>query len=345
MSIKLEKLKSGSYRARKTYKGVTYRVTFDYKPTQKEIMQALAAEMDKIQGSGQRMTFQVAAEKYNDSKSNVLSPSTIRGYASIIRNISPKFSKMLLSDITAADVQKEINRYSKNRSPKSVKNMHGYVSAVLAMYSPNTKLSTTLPKNYKLEDYIPVDKDIRAILEAVKGTKYEVPFWLGVFALRRSEICALTMNDIDGNRVTICKAKVLDKDNNWVIKQITKNEEGMRTITVPDFLTDMIRKQGYIYQGHPNTLLEHLNKVQDNLGIPHFTFHKLRHYYASMAHSIGIPDAYIMSTGGWKTDGVMKTVYRHALKDKKKNMEGIAISYIEKNLATNLATENEKARI
>ena len=31
MSIKLEKLKSGSYRARKTYKGVTYRVTFDYR--------------------------------------------------------------------------------------------------------------------------------------------------------------------------------------------------------------------------------------------------------------------------------------------------------------------------
>ena len=345
MSIKLEKLKSGSYRARKTYKGVTYRVTFDYKPTQKEVMQALTAEMDKIQGAGQRMTFQVAAEKYNDSKSNVLSPSTIRGYTSIIRNISPKFAKMLLSDITASDVQKEINLYSENHSPKSVKNMHGYISAVLAMYSPNTRLFTTLPKNNRHEDYMPVDSDIKAVLETAKGTKYEIPFWLGVFALRKSEICALTMDDINGNQLTICKAKVLDKNNNWIIKHITKSEQGMRTITIPDFLSDMIYRQGYIYRGHPHMLLEHLVKIQDELGIPHFTFHKLRHYYASMAHSIGMPDAYIMAAGGWKSDGVMKTVYRHALKDKKKNMEGMAVSYIEKNLATNFATKNEKARI
>lgn len=98
--------------------------------------------------------------------------------------------------------------------------------------------------------------------------------------------------------MTICKAKVLDKDNNWIIKQITKNEEGMRTIAVPDFVTGMIRQQGYIYKGHPNTLLKHRTKIQDSLGIPHFSFHKLRHYYASMAHSIGMPDAYIMAAGG-----------------------------------------------
>jgi hypothetical protein len=35
-----------------------------------------------------------------------------------------------------------------------------------------------------------------------------------------------------------------------------------------------------------------------------------------MSHSLGIPDAYIMKSGGWKTDTVMKTIYRHALNDK-----------------------------
>ena len=345
MSIKLEKLKSGSYRARKTYKGVTYRVTFDYKPTQKEIMQALAAEMDKAQGMKQRMTFLTAAEKYNDSKSNILSPSTIKGYSAIINSISPKFKAMLLSDVTAEIVQKEINAYSKDHSPKTVKNMHGYISAVLSLYSPNTRLFTTLPKNNKKEEYIPVDGDIQAILEAVKGTKYEVPFWLGTLGLRRSEICALTLDDISENQITICKAKVQDKNNCWIIKPMTKSEDGMRTITVPGFIIDLILRQGYVYKGYPNMLLKHLHKIQEQLEIPRFSFHKLRHYYASMAHSIGIPDSYIMAAGGWKSDGVMKTVYRHALKDRQKDMESKAVSYMENNLATNLATKIEKARI
>lgn len=46
--MKIEKLPSGSYRIRKMYKGQMYAVVFDEKPTQKEAMQAMAAELDKI---------------------------------------------------------------------------------------------------------------------------------------------------------------------------------------------------------------------------------------------------------------------------------------------------------
>jgi hypothetical protein len=35
-----------------------------------------------------------------------------------------------------------------------------------------------------------------------------------------------------------------------------------------------------------------------------------------MSHALGIPDSYIMKSGGWKTDTVMKNTYRHALSDK-----------------------------
>ena len=52
--------------------------------------------------------------------------------------------------------------------------------------------------------------------------------------------------------------------------------------------------------------------VQTRLGLPHFSLHKLRHYFASSSHAMGIPDAVIMSMGGWKTEIVMKSVYRHA---------------------------------
>ena len=76
--MKIEKLPSGSYRIRKMYKGKMYTVVFDRKPTQKEAMQAMAAELDKVQESHESMTFKIAAERYIESKRNVLSPSTIR---------------------------------------------------------------------------------------------------------------------------------------------------------------------------------------------------------------------------------------------------------------------------
>ena len=58
----IEKLPSGSYRATIMEHGKRYRKTFDHKPTQKEVLQALAAEMSaKPKKTG--MTFSAAAGK------------------------------------------------------------------------------------------------------------------------------------------------------------------------------------------------------------------------------------------------------------------------------------------
>ena len=85
-----------------------YTVTFDHKPTQKEAMQAMAAELNKVQTKHESMTFRAAAEKYMASKKNILSPSTIRGYATIIKQIPETFLAKNIYDITALDVQELI---------------------------------------------------------------------------------------------------------------------------------------------------------------------------------------------------------------------------------------------
>lgn len=327
--MRIEKLKSGSYRIRKMYKGVTYTVVTDYKPTQKEAIQLLAAEMDKAATPKQRMTFKTAAEKYIETKTNVLSPSTIKGYHTIIRAMSDQFKSMAISDVTSVDVQKEINAYSKGHSAKTVRNMHGFISAVLAMYTPNTILNTTLPVYIKEDPYIPTDSDIKALMKKAKGTKYEIPLILATFGLRRSEICALTMDDISDGIIRINKAKVQDSNGEWIIKE-TKTATGTRTITAPKEVTDKIKAQGYVYQGYPGNILKFMSRTQDELGLPHFSIHKLRHYYASVSHSLGIPDAYIMHSGGWKSDNVLKNVYRHALTDKQTEMEKVSGDYIKK---------------
>lgn len=314
--MKIEKLPSGSYRIRKMYKGKTYSVIFEGKPTQKEAMMAMAAEMEKIQEKQhQSLTFKTAAEKYIESKQNVLSPSTIRGYNGIIRLISDAFLSRNVYDITSLDVQKEINRFSKDHSPKSVSNQHGFISSVLSMFCPNLKLTTTLPQKVKNEPYIPSDEDIRRILEYAKGSEYEIPLVLACYGLRRSEICALTPDDIEGDVLKISKAKVLDENKNWVIKT-TKTTSSTREIIIPKDIADRIKYRGYVYNGYPNCITKYLERAENELKIPHFTMHKLRHYFASKMSALNVPEADIMRMGGWETDHMMKSVYRHSMIEK-----------------------------
>lgn len=319
--MKIEKLPSGSYRIRKMYKGTTYTVITDYKPTQKEAMQLMAAELDRIKVKYEKMTFEDAAREYIDIKINVLSPSTVRGYYTIIKMLSDKFKYIYIQDITARDVQEEINRIAKERTPKTVRNYHGFISPVLELYCPYLKLNTTLPQKIKNKPYIPSDDDVKKIMKAIQNTEYEIPIILGCYGMRRSEICALTLDDIDGDVVKINKAMVLNQNEEWVIKFTNKSSAGTREIIIPMYIADRIRQKGYVYRRNPNTITEYLEKIEADLEIPKFSLHKLRHYFASKLSAMGVPEADILKLGGWESDYVMKSVYRHALEDKQQKAQ------------------------
>lgn len=318
--MKIEKLPSGSYRIRKMYKGKIYSVTFEHKPTQKEAMQAMAEELDKVQEKHTSMTFKTACEKYIESKRNVLSPSTITGYNAIVRQISVLFLQKNIHDITALDVQIEINRMAEKCSPKTVRNYHGFISAVLGVFCPNLKICTTLPQKLKNEPYIPSDDDVRRILEHARGTEYEIPIILACYGMRRSEICALTLDDLTGDTLIINKAKVINENKEWVIKT-TKTTASTREVIIPIDIADKIREKGYIYNGYPNCITKYLERIENELGMPHFSMHKLRHYFASKMSAMNVPEADIMRMGGWETDHVMKGVYRHSMEDKNKTIQ------------------------
>lgn len=324
--MKIEKLPSGSYRIRKMYKGKTHTVVFSYKPTQKEAMQAMAAELDKVQhGRHDELTFKAASEKYIESKKNILSPSTIRGYSGIVRQISNAFLDNNIYDITTLDVQSEMNRIAGYCSPKTVRNHHGFISAVLGAFRPDLKLNTTLPQKVKRDPYIPSDDDVKKILGYAKGTEYEIPIILACYGMRRSEICALTPDDINGDIVSITKAKVQDENLEWVIKT-TKTTASTRDIVIPMEIADKIRAKGYVYNGHPGEITKFLAASQKKLGIPLFSIHKLRHYFASKMSAMNIPEEDILRSGGWETAYVMKGVYRHAMEDKNKDAQRAAAS-------------------
>lgn len=318
--MKIERLPSGSYRIRKMYKGQMHTIVIDHKPTQKEVIQLMAAELDKARGRFERMTFGAAANEYIDSKRNVLSPTTIRSYDTILRMLSPAFLAKNIYDITVRDVQNEMNQITKGRSPKTVRNYHGFISSVLGVFCPHLKLNTTLPQKVKNKPYIPSDDDIRRILEYAKDSEYEIPIILACYGMRRSEICALTLDDIDGDIITINKAMVMDEHQQWVIKT-TKTTASTREIIIPMEIADRIRQKGYVYRRSPNSITEYLEKAEANLGIPQFSLHKLRHYFASKLSAMNVPEVDILKLGGWESDYVMKGVYRHAMEDQQQKAQ------------------------
>lgn len=318
--MKLEELPSGSFRAQKMYKGVRYRITFDHKPTEKELTIAFAEKMQD--NTGERGSFEKYATEYIQNRINVISPATVRTYQRKIKQLSDTFKAKNLYDITGEDVQKEINTFSLDHEPKTVASLHGFIASVMGVYRPNFVLRTKLPQKIIKDRYLPSEEDIKAILETTKGTEDSIAFQLGILSLRRSEICALTMDDLQDNELHIHRNLVYNEHNKWVVKDTPKTDASNRKIYLPDSLVEEIKEQGYFFKYTPKKLNEHLHKYQKALNIQPFRFHDLRHYFASYAHSMGIPDADIMAIGGWQTDNVMKRIYRKSLEDsKKKSME------------------------
>lgn len=310
----IEKLPSGSYRVKQYYNGKRYSITIDHKPTQKEAAEIVVY---LLQGATQlKGSFKEYAIKYVDLKENILSPRTIREYRLLIERIPEWFLYTQLNDIGQECVQRLVNELSIDKSPKTIRTYHGFVASILALYRPSITLRTTLPMAVKKEPYIPTVDDVKVIFEHAKNTQYDIALKLGCMGLRRSEICALTIDDLsDDDVIHVNKAMVQNTSGEWVIKS-TKTTESTRDVPINHELAEAIRQQGYVFNGYPGTISNFLMRVQKKNNLPHFSLHKMRHFFATQLLDMGVNQKDIMALGGWKTDSVLKSIYQHSIKAK-----------------------------
>ena len=333
------KLPSGNYRCRvylgkvdgkDSYKSFTA-------PTKKEAERLAVNFLDDYSNNKRKkktkdITFEDALKEYIELKEQVLSPSTIRGYKSLQRNFAekfPHFYKSKLCDITQEDIQLLISTLAVKNSPKTVRNYHGIISYILGS---EMVIKTTMPQKTIPDLHVPTDDEIKTLIKAVADTELEIPVLLGAFCMmRRGEICGLSLDDLDykTNTIHIHHSLVIDNDKEWKLKA-PKNSTSDRFVNVPDFVMDKIKEKGYITKYSPDNISSNFSRVLKRNGITHFRFHDLRHYSASIRHALNIPDAYIMAEGGWKSDAILKSVYRHAMKDKNNVMQKRATKHFSK---------------
>lgn len=345
---KAKKLPSGSWRVL-VYTGTDANGKRQYKSftaSTKREAEYLAAEFTAKRKApvSSDMKLAEAYRKYIEIKINTISPTTAREYQHAASRDFPELMQLRLSQITQEKVQSAVNAMAAAHSPKSVRNAHGLLSAILRMYAPDIRLSTRLPQTKRAEIHVPVGQEIETLIRSIAGTELEKAVLLAAFgSLRRSECCALLRSDIDGDTITVSKAMVWTSNCEWVIKQ-PKSTAGYRSLKLPKFVIERITvgESDRIVNLVPTTVTNYFHKAVIAAGLPHMRFHDLRHYQASVLHAMGVPDKYIMERGGWRTDSTLKNIYQHTMSDRRKAIEDDICARFDQTYATQNATRDEK---
>lgn len=342
---KAVRLPSGSYRvqvyAGKDASGKRQYLSFT-RPTKKEAeYEALQFQLHhkEVSRDSSNMTLSEAMEKYIASKDGILSPSTIRGYEIIRKNHLQGLMELRLNRLTPALIQNAINQEAKPHpddkgrirasSPKSVRNIHGFLSAVLAEYHPSMHLNTTLPQKKATEQSVLEPEQIGTLLRAVEGNEMEIPVLLAVWlCMRSSEITGLTWDCVDFQHktITIKQARVLGRNNQWVDKG-TKTTSSTRILSAPDHIMDKLKtaheaaSSDRVITLKGNSLYRRLKTILKHNNLPDIRFHDLRHTSASVMVLLNVPEKYAQQRGGWATPNTMKTVYQHTMATKRNSVD------------------------
>lgn len=311
---KAKKLPSGSYRCRvyagKDKNGHKHQESFTA-PTKAEA-EMLASEYaaSKKRRARHDLTVSEAIEGYITAREAVSSPSTIRGYRQMQRNHYHSIERLKVRALTSEDMQLFISELvNKGLSPKTIRNVYGLLTASVALYDDKLSFRVKLPAKQRKRPQSPSDDAVARLYEAASD-KMKICIALGCRSVRRGEISALKYEDIVDGVAHIHADMVKNADGKWIYKEIPKTEDSDRYIKVPDLGTGT----GYIVDWTPDSITKRFIELRNSLGLT-IRFHDLRHYFASTAAVLQIPDIYTADLGGWQRDGrTMKAVYQNNIK-------------------------------
>ena len=271
---------------------------------------------------GTNITLTEACDRFLEGRTNTLSPSTWNDYNNRIKYLQDQFPDLFKLSIRMIDTDRMqwlVNTLTKKthdkaERPISAKTVYSYYSLLKTILSTSgVEINgVQLPQRKRPDLNIPEEDLVRRLLASVEGTHLEIPILLAALGpMRRGEICALTMDDIEGNTVHVTKSIVKTSTGEWVVK-LPKSAAGTRDILYPEAVINKIRQKGCITNCTPSTISRNFTRHLERHGFPHFRFHDLRHYAASFLLALNIPPVYVMERGGWESSQTMQR-YVHAL--------------------------------
>lgn len=257
-------------------------------------------------------------------------PTTKAGYESAQKAIFPVLGKRKAADITLPDIDRFLAVQAKRYAPKTIKNQlsllsAAYKSAIRRGILSNDPCHYAQPPRQKKPDIVTLnDADFQKFIIALDNADpyFRVMCELALFCgLRRSEILGLKKEDVS-DTVTIDKVRhrVSGKD----VIETPKTASSFRTLAVPEFIQNHIKDlpprvidSGYLIQGdfgEPAThwwVRSNLERLILDNGLPQITMHGLRHTYASMLITKGVPIAEVSMQLGHSSIDITLRTYTH----------------------------------
>ena len=174
----------------------------------------------------------------------------------------------------------------------------------------NPLAGASMPRASKREQVILSEEDVQDLITTCQATNpaFLTPLLLALYGgLCREEISGLTWDDVGRSAVTIRRAITLDYMGKEIRKG-PKNKGRQRTVTMPAFVMDHIRRlphtseyvacsrTGKRYKVHTysNTMprlvaaVNRIREAEHRKPMPKASFHDLRHTHAAMLIKLGI---------------------------------------------------------
>ncbi len=344
---KAKKLPSGSWRVRvyshTSADGKKHYESFTASTKQEAEMMAAKFANDNDRKRSNALTTEEAMKLYIDRNRAVLSPSTLYGYNSAYKRLAP-FYNLRIRKVSSKDMQGVISYLiEKGYAPKTVSSTYSFLQTSLTFCGIDDNFKVHLPSNAKVPPKSPEDSQIVTLYQnASPNLKLAILF--GCLSLRRGEISGLKYKDLKGNELYVHSDVVWGDDKKWYHKETPKTKASNRIVYIPSFMLPMIgtgEPEQYIIDIKPNAIGNAFLRLKKKLGV-NIRFHDLRHYFASLAKVLDVPDNFAANLGGWRNGSkVLKEIYQNDMVSMNEVYANRINEHLE-NMTQNTTQENKK---
>lgn len=319
---KIEQLPSGAWHTRVYVNGCRSSITRGtYDECLSEYMAIKNGVLEAKEQPGGRLTLGESVDAYIDVIRDLVrrgkrSPATVYGYVRYRNNTFQRAMEYNVYTTSDKRWQAAIDDEKKmGRSPKYIKNAWGLMSAAIKKETGKVPDVVLYAAEENERPFLEPEQ-IDIFVQALKGQPMEIPALLCLSSLRRSEMLGLTWKNVDfANRAIYVRGAKVRGEDGLKLKPQNKTKKSRRPVPMIPPLYDALmaapKDREFVINAATNTLFKHINKICRENNLPEIGMHGLRHSFASLAYSLGIPEMMAAEIGGWKDLGTMHKIYTH----------------------------------
>lgn len=319
---KIEQLPSGAWHTRVYVNGCRSSITRGtYDECLSEYMAIKNGVLEAKEQPGGRLTLGESVDAYIDVIRDLVrrgkrSPATVYGYVRYRNNTFQRAMEYNVYTTSDKRWQAAIDDEKKmGRSPKYIKNAWGLMSAAIKKETGKVPDVVLYAAEENERPFLEPEQ-IDIFVQALKGQPMEIPALLCLSSLRRSEMLGLTWKNVDfANRAIYVRGAKVRGEDGLKLKPQNKTKKSRRPVPMIPPLYEALmaapKDKEFVINAATNTLFKHINKICRENDLPEVGMHGLRHSFASLAYSLGIPEMMAAEIGGWKDLGTMHKIYTH----------------------------------